>query len=472
VGYEEPKTRDYGVNLCEGCLDKQREIDRLKEENQRLRQKLSQNQRKIKAGFFGSSTSSAKLPVKANSLSEKQAKQGGGQIGHLGHGRKTFTAAQADECRNAEVSVDICETCECDLHRQSAGQRTVYELERERVRKVFYTIERKVCPVCQKSVSGKVRNAFARVSLSNDLVIEIAEQYFLLGRSLGQIAERFNLSESTVFESLKRIGEKLKPSLENLRQIYRQSAVRHADETSWRTNGSSGYAWYFGSKDVSLYLFRQTRSASVVTETIGKEQLTGVLVVDQYGGYNRVPCKIQYCYAHLIRKKEDLAKEFPKSQEIKTYASQMIKLLSEAMKLRKSGLNERKYEAAAEKIKQKILKLSNRQGKHPAVRRWQDFYVEKADRLYQWCESAEIPAENNYAEREVRKIVIARKISYGSQSTEGAETREIWTSVLASLKKREANPREKLLEGLNKLSEDENFDIAEFLFGTTKSGSD
>lgn len=472
MGYQELKTKDYGVNLCEGCLDKQREIDRLKEENQRLRQKLNQNLRKAEAGFFGSSTPSSQVPVKGNSLAEKQAEQGGGQVGHLGHGRKTFTESQADECRNAEVSRSICDNCECGLHRQSANQRTVYELERERVRKIFYTIERKVCPVCRKTVVGKVRNAFARVSLSNELVVEVAEQYFLLGRSLGQLAERFNLSEATIFESLKRIGKKLKPSLENLRLIYRQSQIRHADETGWRTNGSSGYAWYFGSKDASLYLFRQTRSASVVEETIGKEQLTGVLVVDQYGGYNRVPCKIQYCYAHLFRKKEDLAKEFPKSREIKTYTSQMIKLLSEAMKLRKSGLNEVKYQAAAEKIKQKILKLGNRQAKHPAVRRWQDFYVEKADRLYQWCESAEIPAENNYAEREVRKIVIARKISYGSQSTEGAETREIWTSVLASLKKREANPREKLLKGLNKLSEDENFDIGEFLFGTAKSDSD
>jgi transposase len=98
--------------------------------------------------------------------------------------------------------------------------------------------------------------------------------------------------------------------------------------------------------------------------------------------------------------------------------------------------------------------------------------VEKADRLYQWCQSAKIPAENNYAKREIRKIVMARKISYGSQSKKGAETREIWTSVLASLKKREANPRKKLVEALNKLSEDENFDIAEFLFGQTKSTSD
>ena len=83
MDYQEPKTRDFGVNLCEGCLEKQREIDRLKEENQ---QKLNQNQRKLKEGFFNSSTSSAKLPVKANSLAENQVKQGGGQVGHQGVG--------------------------------------------------------------------------------------------------------------------------------------------------------------------------------------------------------------------------------------------------------------------------------------------------------------------------------------------------------------------------------------------------
>jgi transposase len=472
VGYQEPKTRDYGINLCEGCLEKQREIDRLKEENQRLKQKLNQNQRKIKEGFFNSSTSSAKIPVKANSLAEKQAKQGGGQVGHTGVGRKVFSAAEADEQRIAKVEVENCESCQCQLHQQSANERAIYELEREQARKVHYTIERKACPKCRKTVSGKVKNAFPRVSLSNELVVEIAEQHYVLGRSLGQITERFSLSESTVFESLKRIGEKLKPTLEKLRQIYRKSEVRHADETGWRTNGGSGYAWYFGSKNVSLYLFRVTRSASVVEEVFGSEQLGGVLVVDQYAAYNYAPCSLQYCYAHLLRKQEDLAKEFPKSREIKSYTSQMIKYLSQAMKLRKMGLGESRHQKEAEKIKQKIFKLSGRQAKHPAVRKWQDFYVEKADRLYQWCKSAKIPAENNYAEREVRKIVIARKISYGSQSKAGAETREIWTSVLESLKKREANPREKLVEGLNKLAADENFDIAEFLFGDAKSTSD
>ncbi|MBA4185367.1 MAG: IS66 family transposase [Acidobacteria bacterium] len=472
MSYQEPKRRDYGVNNCDGCLEKQRQIDRLQEENLRLKQKLNQNLRKIKEGFFNSSTPSAKIPVKPNSLLENQARRGGGQLGHVGIGRKVFTPLEAAEQRTAKVEAEVCPTCQCGLHQQSANERAIYELERERVKKIYYRIERKVCQNCRKIVSGKVKNAFPRVSLSNELVIEVAEQHYLLGRSLGQIAGRFDLSYATVVESLRRIGEKLQPNLEKLKELFRFSAVKHADETGWRTNGGNGYAWYFGSAQVSVYLFRQTRSGKVVEEVFGKEQLSGVLVVDQYAGYNQVPCSIQYCYAHLLRKQEDLAKEFPKSREIQSYTSQMRKRLSQAMKLRQEGLSQAKYQAKARGIKDQILKLSNRQAQHPAVRKWQDFYVEKAARLYLWCHSSQIPAENNYAEREVRKIVIARKISYGSQSETGAKTREIWTSVLASLKKREENPRAKLLEALNKLSEDENFDIAEFLFGTSKSKPD
>jgi transposase len=100
------------------------------------------------------------------------------------------------------------------------------------------------------------------------------------------------------------------------------------------------------------------------------------------------------------------------------------------------------------------------------VRNWQDFFVEKSERLYQWCESAEVPAENNYAEREIRKVVIARKLSYGSQSEEGAKTREIWTSVMQSLKKREVEGQAKLLNVLNGLVENPELDIAEELFGS------
>lgn len=75
--YQPSKNRNYGVNLCEGCLEKQRAIDRLREEVQRLKAQLNQRQRKQQEGIFGSSTPSSLKPIKANSDQDKRANPGG-----------------------------------------------------------------------------------------------------------------------------------------------------------------------------------------------------------------------------------------------------------------------------------------------------------------------------------------------------------------------------------------------------------
>ena len=66
-----------GINLCRECLKKQQRIDALREENQRLKQKLKYQERKEKEGFFASATSSAKVPVKANTAKSEAGKKGG-----------------------------------------------------------------------------------------------------------------------------------------------------------------------------------------------------------------------------------------------------------------------------------------------------------------------------------------------------------------------------------------------------------
>ncbi len=466
MSYQAAKAKDFGVNLCEGCLHKQLIIDRQNQEIQALKKKLKLNERRLNDGFFGSSTPSSQLPIKANSLAENQAKRGGAQPAHQANKRQAFPAEQADEVRLAAVDVESCQSCQCQLVAHTANQRALFDLQREQLRKLFYQIERKRCPQCQKVVAGKVLDAFPHAQLSNPLLAEVADQHYVLGRTLGQISQRLSLNYSTLADSLKRVATMLEPCMDKLKEIYRQAPVRHADETSWRSDGGNGYSWYFGNQDVSLHLFRETRSGSVPKEVLGKEKLAGVLVVDRYAGYNRVPCAIQYCYAHLLREIKDLEVEFESDQEVQSYTQEMKLCLTDAMQLRNRGLSADQYHTEAEAIKARMLELSQGQAKHLAVRKWQDFYVEKSERLYQWCESAEIPAENNYAEREIRKVVIARKLSYGSQSQEGAKTREIWMSVLQSLKKREENPRAKLLQALSKLVENKELDIAEELFGS------
>ena len=111
MSYQESKLKDYEVNNCDGCLAKQRLIDRQFEEIQQLKQKLNVNQRKLKDDFFGSSTPSSQIPLKLNSVAENQAKTGGGQLGHKGVGRQIFTCSQADEIRISEVSQENCPNC-------------------------------------------------------------------------------------------------------------------------------------------------------------------------------------------------------------------------------------------------------------------------------------------------------------------------------------------------------------------------
>ena len=73
---------------------------------------------------------------------------------------------------------------------------------------------------------------------------------------------------------------------------------------------------------------------------------------------------------------------------------------------------------------------------HPGIQRIQNLFRENAARLYHRARHPSIPAENNRAERELRPLVIARKISFGSQSVQGLKTREVPMSVLHTLRKR------------------------------------
>ncbi|HXG95265.1 MAG TPA: hypothetical protein VNN73_23220, partial [Blastocatellia bacterium] len=94
---------------CQACLDKRREIDRLKAEIQSLRVQLSKQKRKDKAGFFGSSTPSSKLPVKADSKDETSAKGGGAKPGHKGSGRKKHPLEEVDEVREFSTEIKAME---------------------------------------------------------------------------------------------------------------------------------------------------------------------------------------------------------------------------------------------------------------------------------------------------------------------------------------------------------------------------
>jgi len=467
--YQPTKPPDYGVNSCESCFQKQLTIDRLTQENESLRGELQRLKRKAVEGFFSSSTPSSKLPHKANSTEEKSKRQGGAKLGHLGQGRKTHSPEEVEEVRRVKVAETSCPKCNASLWQKGSVRRSVLDLDVMRVRKLLYELERKYCPDCQTYLQAKVSSLLPKMLLSNELLAEVVESHYVHGIPLGRITARLQVNYSTIINSLHRLGQLFAPCLASLIEEYRQAMVRHADETTWRVDGANGYCWLFSSERLSLYLLRNTRSATVVKEVFGTKHLEGYLVVDRYNGYNRVPCKLQYCSAHLSRDLKDESAKFEDNQEVVEFVARMRQLLVEAMTLRGKNLSDKAYGREAKQIKRRILSLCQREAAHPAVKRWSDFFVESAARLYQWVENRDVPAENNRAERELRPTVIARKVSFGSQAEEGAKTREVLMSLLQTLKKRAPNPRRKFKEMLDKISRDSNLKVTQLLLETDSS---
>jgi transposase len=104
---------------------------------------------------------------------------------------------------------------------------------------------------------------------------------------------------------------------------------------------------------------------------------------------------------------------------------------------------------------------------HLGIRRIQEIFQDNAPRLYHWVDKRQVPAENNLAERDLRPTVIARKVSFGSASDTGANTRSVLMSVLYSLKKHKGNVEYYLKQALDQLTRDASQDPFSLLFPKT-----
>ncbi len=161
---------------------------------------------------------------------------------------------------------------------------------------------------------------------------------------------------------------------------------------------------------------------------------------------------------------KDLQVAFAGEKEVEVYAERMIELLAQAMRLQSSRPPDAEYDRAAQRIRREIAQACTEPSPHLAVKRWQDLFVDEADHLYHWVEDRRVPCENNRAERELRPTVIARKVSHGSQAAEGAKTREVLMSVMQTLKKRVADPRQRFKAMLNQLALKVEGKVSELLF--------
>jgi transposase len=420
---------------CEACIDKDLKIAKLEETIKGLKAQLRYRERKEEEGPFGLSTPSSKVPFKENATEEKMKKKGGGVPGHKGHGRGAHTEESADRIIDQDIGT-ICPDCGGLLTMKEVRDRTVIESTPTKPEKILYHLSVKECKNCNRVFRAKAPSVLPKSLYGNQISAQIAVMHYFHGITMGRITEMTGISLGTLIDIFHRLRRYFEPLMEALKETYRQDPVKHADETGWRNDGQSGYVWLFCTALASIFLFKNTRSSSVPRGLFGQEGLPGVLVVDRYNGYNKLPLKLQYCYAHLLRDLEKLGKDFPDEEEVRSFTAILIPLLSEAMHLQSQKISDEEYYRKAQKLCKEIMKVCRSPARHLGIRAFQDIFTTHEDRLFHWVEDRRVPAHNNRAERDLRPTVIARKVSFGSSSDAGAETRSVLMSVLHTLNKR------------------------------------
>jgi hypothetical protein len=344
-----------------------------------------------------------------------------------------------------EHSLEQCPDCQLDLiGRRVVKSRQLIELPPVQVQVVEHLLVERSCPNCRKRwtpqmelsslVVGKQRFG---ISVAAEVAL-LREQCRLPFRVIQDyLHHRFGLRVSVgklvaLVEAVARRGKQI---VEGFKHEIRGSPVVNGDETAWREDGQNGYVWSFSTDRIRYFLYRKSRSASVVKEVLGDE-FEGVLVSDFYGGYNIHLGAHQRCWVHLLRDMHELKEKHPCDRQLKSWAQEVKRIYERAKGYKGANRRLGPVEQKAERVRQQrafeqeLMKVCRPHLRKNRVHRRLCERIERfLPELFVFVADARVPSDNNAAERSVRHLVVSRKISGGTRSETGSETK----SILASL---------------------------------------
>jgi hypothetical protein len=232
-----------------------------------------------------------------------------------------------------------------------------------------------------------------------------------LGKTQNLLHDFFGLtvSRAGLLGHLRWGGQLFAPVVAELLELLRQSPVIQGDETGWRINGQTAWAWCFRDPRLALFLIDRHRSREVLLRVLGAS-FAGTLVSDFYAAYNGLACTKQRCLVHLLRELAKLRDELP-WQAVRAFVQPLIELFQDALHLAKERdhYSTQAFAHARQKIVDRFdeLLLTSHTRHRECLRIWRRL-VKHCDELFTFLYDARVPADNNGCERDIRSLAAAR----------------------------------------------------------------
>lgn len=419
--------------------------DRLEKENKKLQEELKKTKdelekmRKQRDTYKGM-IFKPKVSKVVTITGEK--KRLGGQLGHVGIGRKLPERIN----QTVRVFLKSCPDCHFPLKRSSTfdahNVEDIPNLETLNSIVTQYKSERQWCSNCHKEVVGKPVMVIPHSRLGINLIIQILIFKYVCRMSLEILVETLHqsygirISGGGIVDILKRTKIYLVEDYGHLLKAIRSSPTKHADETGWRIAGINGWLWAFLTKTEVYYTIEETRGGGVARAVLEDSKETDVLIRDDYAGYKNLKMNQQSCWAHLLRKsKEEVTQKKP-SKQMQTLHFGLKQMFKELEGIISSPFNEDLRQNQYRHYLTQLRRIIETNFRAKDARRIQTRIKNQGSNLLTALLHENVPLTNNAAERIIRPAVVVRKISGGSRSNIGAETFAVNFSVIQTIRMR------------------------------------
>ena len=421
------------------------QVEEMKVEVARLQEQVDRN-----SDNSSQPPSSDGLGMKTTAKKRKGRKRGG-QKGHKGHRRELVPILQVNEV--VRYKPKRCTGCGTELEGEDPApyRYQVTELPPVNPHVTEHQVHRLTCLCCGKDNRGELPSEVAASQFGPNLVGMMAVLmgvYRLSKRQVAQLLEdcfEIKLSVGSVVRQQKAVSAALAEAVEEAQSYVQGQAVRNVDETGWPQEDRSkrGWLWVVVTPTVTLFHVAMSRAGQVVKDLIGEDS-DGVVSSDRYSAYNWLPVKRrQICWAHLLRDFQKIAERGEQSALI----GGGLRLLAEKIlilwaRVRDGTLSMDDFLIRLSAFQHMVRHwLSEGTScSHPKTAKTCRRILKIEPALWTFVSQPGVEPTNNSAERALRKAVIWRKISYGTQSKTGSRFVERILSAVETCRQQERNP--------------------------------
>jgi transposase len=231
---------------------------------------------------------------------------------------------------------------------------------------------------------------------------------------------RMSLGEVSAIEA--RVSASAAPAVDEALAQARDTAIKHADGTSWLRSSAMLSLWVIATLAVTVFKVLDNGQADTLRDGLFGG-VRGILVSDRATALKFWAMKQrQICWAHLARKFVSFSERDGPAGPIGKELLEYTRLLfSYWHQLRRGQLDRERLVARMAPVRREVEALLAR-AVAAEVRDLSgscEDILEHRDALWTFLEHEGVEPTNNHAERELRGFVLWRRRSFGSQSVRG-----------------------------------------------------